>query len=194
MTPIERAAAWLDEARAGNGNGTEGEPDAMALATVGPDGAPSVRLVLCRFIDARGLRFYTNYESRKALELAANPKAAGVFYWHALGRQLRVEGTVERLSAAESDTYFAARPRGHQLSAMASPQSRPIGSLDELRHRAAELDREHAGRDVPRPASWGGYRLVPTAIELWQRGADRLHQRTRFELRGGQWNESQLAP
>jgi len=194
MTPIERAAAWLDEARAGNGNGTEGEPDAMALATVGPDGAPSVRLVLCRFIDARGLRFYTNYESRKALELAANPKAAGVFYWHALGRQLRVEGTVERLSAAESDTYFAARPRGHQLSAMASPQSRPIGSLDELRQRAAELDREHAGRDVPRPASWGGYRLVPTAIELWQRGADRLHQRTRFELRGGQWNESQLAP
>ena len=194
MTPIERAAAWLDEARAGNGNGTEGEPDAMALATVGPDGAPSVRLVLCRFIDARGLRFYTNYESRKALELAANPKAAGVFYWHALGRQLRVEGTVERLSAAESDTYFAARPRGHQLSAMASPQSQPIDSLDELRQRASELDREYAGRDVPRPASWGGYRLVPTAIELWQRGADRLHQRTRFELRGGQWNESQLAP
>jgi len=194
MTPIERAAAWLDEARAGNGNATEGEPDAMALATVGPDGAPSVRLVLCRFIDARGLRFYTNYESRKALELAANPKAAGVFYWHALGRQLRVEGTVERLSAAESDTYFAARPRGHQLSAMASPQSQPIDSLDELRQRASELDREYAGRDVPRPASWGGYRLVPTAIELWQRGADRLHQRTRFELRGGQWNESQLAP
>jgi len=198
MTPIERAAAWLDEARAGNGNGngngTEGEPDAMALATVGPDGAPSVRLVLCRFIDARGLRFYTNYESRKALELAANPKAAGVFYWHALGRQLRVEGTVERLSAAESDTYFAARPRGHQLSAMASPQSQPIDSLDELRQRASELDREYAGRDVPRPASWGGYRLVPTAIELWQRGADRLHQRTRFELHGGVWKESRLAP
>jgi pyridoxamine 5'-phosphate oxidase len=193
MTPIERAAAWLDEARRA-GNGTEGEPDAMALATVGADGAPSVRLVLCRFIDARGLRFYTNYESRKAVELSANPKAAGVFYWHALGRQLRVEGTVERLSAAESDVYFAGRPRGHQLSALASPQSRPIADLDELRQRAAELDREYAGRDVPRPASWGGYRLVPTAIELWQRGADRLHQRTRFELRGGQWNESQLAP
>jgi pyridoxamine 5'-phosphate oxidase len=192
MTPIERAAAWLDEARAGNS--TEGEPDAMALATVDPDGAPSVRLVLCRFIDARGLRFYTNYESRKALELAANPKAAGVFYWHALGRQLRVEGTVERLSAAESDTYFAARPRGHQLSAMASPQSQPIDSLDELRKRAAELDREYTGRDVPRPASWGGYRLVPTAIELWQRGADRLHDRTRFELQGGEWKESRLAP
>ncbi len=166
----------------------------MALATVGLDGAPSVRLVLCRFIDARGLRFYTNYESRKALELAANPKAAGVFYWHALGRQLRVEGTVERLSAAESDAYFAARPRGHQLSAMASPQSQPIDSLDELRQRASELDREYAGRHVPRPESWGGYRLVPTAIELWQRGADRLHHRIRFELRGGQWIESQLAP
>lgn len=190
MTPIERAAAWLEEARrAGNG-----EPDAMALATVGADGAPSVRLVLCRFIDARGLRFYTNYESRKALELAANPKAAGVFYWHGLGRQLRVEGTVERLSAAESDVYFAGRPRGHQLSALASPQSRPIGSLDELRRRAVELDREYAGRDVPRPDSWGGYRLVPVVIEFWQRGADRMHERSRFDLRGGEWRESQLAP
>jgi pyridoxamine 5'-phosphate oxidase len=191
MTPIERAARWLEEAHRA---GTEKEPDAMALATVGAGGAPSVRFVLCRGIDARGLRFFTNYESRKGHELDANPRAAVVFHWHSLGRQLRVEGAIERLEAAESDAYFAGRPRGHQLSALASPQSRPIGGLDELRQRASELDRQYAGRDVPRPEGWGGYRLVPTVVELWTRGADRLHERIRFELRGGRWNEEQLAP
>ena len=166
----------------------------MALATVGADGAPSVRLVLCRGIDARGLRFFTNYESRKAHELDANARAAAVFHWQSLGRQLRVEGTVERLPLAESDAYFASRPRGHQLSALASPQSRAIADLEELRLRASELDRQYANRDVPRPTFWGGYRLVPTTIELWQRGADRLHERIRFDLRGGQWRETRLAP
>ncbi len=166
----------------------------MALATVGADGAPSVRFVLCRGIDARGLRFFSNYESRKAQEMNADARAAAVFHWHTLGRQLRVEGSVERLEPAESDAYFASRPRGHQLSAHASPQSRAIGSLDELRRRAEELDRQWAGREVPRPAFWGGYRLVPTAVELWQRGADRLHDRTRFELRDGAWYQARLAP
>jgi pyridoxamine 5'-phosphate oxidase len=191
MTPLQRAAAWLDEARRAE---PEKDPDAMALATVGADGAPSVRFVLCRGIDARGLRFFTNYESRKGVELSSNPKAAVVFHWHSLGRQLRAEGIVERLAPAESDAYFAGRPRGHQLSALASPQSRPIGDLDELRQRASELDRQYAGRDVPRPEWWGGYRLVPTVVELWQRGANRLHQRARFELRDGQWHEEHLAP
>jgi len=191
MTPLERAAAWLEEARRAQ---PEKEPDAMALATVGAEGAPSVRFVLCRGIDKRGLRFFTNYESRKSLELAANARAAVVFHWHSLGRQLRLEGAVERLPPAESDAYFAGRPRGHQLSALASPQSRPIGGLDELRQRVTELDRQYAGRDVPRPASWGGYRLVPTVVELWTRGADRMHDRIRFELRGGQWHEARLGP
>ena len=191
MTPLERAAAWLEEARRAQ---PEKEPDAMALATVGAEGAPSVRFVLCRGIDKRGLRFFTNYESRKSLELAANARAAVVFHWHSLGRQLRLEGAVERLPPAESDAYFAGRPRGHQLSALASPQSRPIGGLDELRQRVTELDRQYAGRDVPRPASWGGYRLVPTVVELWTRGADRMHERIRFELRGGQWHEARLGP
>lgn len=191
MTPLERAAQWLEEARrAGPGD----DPEAMALATVGAGGAPSVRFVLCRGIDARGLRFFTNYESRKALELAANQRAAVVFHWHSLGRQLRAEGLVERLPAAESDAYFAGRPRGHQLSALASPQSRPIGGLEELRRRATELDRQYAGKEVPRPASWGGYLLVPTALEFWQRGADRMHDRLRFELCDGRWLEEQLAP
>jgi pyridoxamine 5'-phosphate oxidase len=191
MDPLERAAAWLDEARRAE---SEREPDAMALATVGVDGAPSVRFVLCRAIDARGLRFYTNYESRKALELAADPRAAVVLHWHSLGRQLRAEGVAQRLEPAESDAYFASRPRGHQLSAHASPQSRPIHDLDELRRRASELDRQYGGRDVPRPAFWGGFRLVPSAIEFWQRGADRLHDRIRFDLGGGRWHESRLAP
>jgi pyridoxamine 5'-phosphate oxidase len=191
MNPLERAARWLEEAHRAQ---AEKEPDAMALATVGTGGAPSVRFVLCRGIDARGLRFFTNYESRKSLELAANARAAVVFHWHSFGRQLRVEGTVERLPSAESDAYFAGRPRGHQISALASPQSRSIGGLDELRQRATELDRQYAGRDVPRPDSWGGYLLVPTALEFWLRGTDRLHERIRFETRDGKWHEERLGP
>lgn len=191
MTPLERAAQWLKDAHHAE---AEKEPDAMALATVGAGGAPSVRFVLCRGIDARGLRFFTNYESRKGLELDANPRAAVVFHWHSLGRQLRAEGTIERLSAAESDAYFASRPRGHQLSALASPQSRPIGGLDELRRHTKELERQYAGTNVPRPGSWGGYLLAPAAVEFWLRGAERLHERTRFELRDGKWREERLGP
>jgi pyridoxamine 5'-phosphate oxidase len=189
MSPLDRAAEWLEEAqRAGLP-----DPVAMALATATADGAPSARIVLCRGIDARGLRFFTNYESRKAAELDANPRAAVVFHWPGLARQLRAEGRVERLPGAESDEYFAGRPRGHQLSAHASPQSRPIASLDVVRLRAAALD-EELGHDVPRPAFWGGYRLVPHAIEFWVEGAHRLHDRVRFELEDGAWREERLAP
>jgi pyridoxamine 5'-phosphate oxidase len=190
MTPLDRAAQWLREAQQAN----LPDPEAMALASATADGAPSARIVLCRGIDARGLRFFTNYESRKAAELDANPRAAVVFHWPALTRQLRAEGRVERLPGAESDEYFAARPRGHQLSAHASPQSRPIENLDVVRQRTAALEQELHGRDVPRPAFWGGYRLVPQAIEFWVQGADRIHDRTRFELAGGVWREQRLAP
>lgn len=190
MTPLELAAQWFEEAR----NAVGEDADAMTLATATSDGAPSARIVLCRGIDARGLRFFTNYESRKGLELAANPRAAVVFHWPSLRRQLRAEGTVERVPEAESDAYFEARPRGHRISAHASPQSRLIASLETLRARAAEIDRELEGRDVPRPLYWGGYRLSPVAIEFWVHGMDRLHERIRWELRGGEWRDERLAP
>jgi pyridoxamine 5'-phosphate oxidase len=190
MNPLERAAAWLDEARAAG----VPEPEAMALATAQLNGVPAVRMVLCRGIDERGMRFFTNYESRKAGELGENPRAAVVFYWHALARQLRVEGDVERLSAAESGAYFAGRPRSSQLSARASPQSRPIESLDEIHRRVEEEARKTAGGEVSCPAFWGGYRLVPRAIEFWVQGADRLHDRLRFELHEGVWRSQRLAP
>jgi pyridoxamine 5'-phosphate oxidase len=189
MTPLDRAAEWLAEAQ----RAALPDPEAMALATATADGAPSVRTVLCRGIDARGLRFFTNYESRKAAELDSNPRAAVVFHWPGLARQLRAEGRIERLPGAESDEYFAGRPRGHRLSALASPQSRPIASLDELRARVERLERE-LGEDVPRPAFWGGYRLVPHAVEFWVQGAHRLHDRLRFELKDGVWREERLAP
>jgi pyridoxamine 5'-phosphate oxidase len=170
------------------------EPDAMALATVGADGAPSVRVVLCRGVDARGVRFFTNYESRKGAELAGNARAAAVFFWPMLDVQVRIEGRAEALSGSESDEYFAHRPRGHRLSAWVSAQSRPIASIDSLRERAHELTREYEGREVPRPPYWGGYRLSVDVVEIWTRGADRLHERRRFERAAGGWSETRLAP
>ncbi len=190
MEPLVRAASWIDEARAAGLH----EPDAMALATADASGAPSVRMVLCRGVDERGLRFFTNYESRKGRELGENPRAAVVFHWEALGRQLRIEGDVERLSAAESDAYFASRPRTHQLSARASPQSRTIASLAEIHLRAEDEARAAGGAEVGRPAFWGGYRIVPRAIEFWVRGPDRVHERVLHELSGGAWSSRRLAP
>ncbi len=167
----------------------------MALATVGEQGAPSVRIVFCRGIDAAGLRFYTNYESRKGEELAANPRAAVVFHWKAIERQVRVEGEVSKLPAADSDAYFGARPRGSELGAWASPQSRIIASLDDLRNRQRELAAEYDGKDVPRPPHWGGYLLRASAVELWMAGADRLLERLRHEREAsGEWVESRLGP
>src|SRR5579863_4421310 len=171
--PLETLAQWVEEARRGGMD----EPEAMALATATSAGVPSVRIVLCRGIDAEGIRFFTNYESRKGRELDVNPAAAATFFWPVLHRQVRVEGRAERLSGADSDAYFDQRPRSHQISAWASAQSRPLSSLDALRSRAGELATEHEGRPVPRPPYWGGYRLRASAIELWMRGADRLHER-----------------
>ena len=183
--PVAQLRAWLDEARAA---GIE-LPEATTLATAKADGAPSARMVLLKDADERGLSFFTNYESRKGVELAENPRAALVVYWHALGRQVRVEGSVERLPAAESDAYFESRPPGSRRSAAVSPQSAVIASREELARAAAAL-----GDDVPRPPGWGGYLLVPSLWEFWQHRVDRLHDRFRYRPGEGGWVVERLAP
>jgi pyridoxamine 5'-phosphate oxidase len=189
--PIALVQRWLMDAQAA---GVE-QHDAMTLATATSDGRPSARAVLLKGIDQRGFAFFTNYESRKGRELDANPYAALVLLWIPLHRQVRVSGRVERLSAEESDAYFATRPRGSQLGAWASPQSRPLPDRGELEARWAALEQRYAGLAVPRPAHWGGYRVDPDEIELWQGRANRLHDRFRY-LRspGGDWVHERLAP
>jgi pyridoxamine 5'-phosphate oxidase len=166
----------------------------MTLATATRGGLPSARIVLCRGVDERGLRFFTNYDSRKGRELSDNPHAALVFHWAKLGRQARLEGAIERLAPEESDAYFQSRPRGHRLQAHASPQSQTIASLDVVKRRMAEVTAEFEGHDVPRPQYWGGFLFRPTAIEFWTKGADRVHERIRHERRGPTWFASRLAP
>lgn len=170
-----------------------GDPTAAALATADAGGAPSCRIVLLKGVDARGFAFFTNYGSRKARELAQNPRAALCFHWPAIGVQVRVEGAVERLGPEESDAYFATRPRESQLAAWASPQSEPLASRDELLARYAEAERRLPG-PVPRPPFWGGYRLVPARIEFWRDQERRLHDRVLFVKDGGGWSRRVLAP
>lgn len=188
--PLELFLRWRDDAFAAG----IAEPDAMTLATATPDGRPSARVVLFRGVSGEGLRFFTNYRSRKGHELDLNPVAALVFYWPALGRQVRIEGRVEKLSPEESDEYFHLRPRGHQLGAWVSPQSEPITSLDELRRRHKELEETYGTAEIPRPPYWGGYRVVPDMYEFWIAGEDRLHERWLFRKRDGQWERTRLAP
>ena len=185
--PLGQLGRWLEEAsRAG-----VFEPEAMALATATGAGAPSVRMVLLKGFDERGLRFFTNYESRKGVELAENPRAALLFHWKELGRQLRVEGPVERLSPAESAEYFESRSLESRLSALASPQSRVIDSRDELERRVEELRSTEAAA----PDHWGGFRLAPLVYELWQHREHRLHDRLRYRpAEGGGWRLERLAP
>jgi pyridoxamine 5'-phosphate oxidase len=189
--PLDLIRAWFSEAEA------EGlfEPDAMALATASPDGMPSVRIVLLKGIDSRGLRFFTNYGSRKGRELDANPRAAVTIHWATMHRGVRAEGAVERLTAEESDAYFASRGRESRLGAWASRQGTPIPDRETLEAAFADADERYPGEQVPRPEYWGGYRLVPDAVELWQGRPNRLHDREHF-LRepGGGWRSERLSP
>jgi pyridoxamine 5'-phosphate oxidase len=156
------------------------EPTAMVLATSDGQGAPSARLVLLKGVDDRGFVFYTNYTSRKAVEIDGNPRSALVFPWHGIGRQVRVEGHVSRVSPDESDAYFASRGRGAQIGAWASPQSTVISSRDVLDEAVATVTARFSGQDVPRPPFWGGFRLVPVVVEFWRERPDRLHDRLRY--------------
>ena len=187
--PLARLRDWYEEAEAAG----LPEPDAMALATADPGGRPSVRFVLLKGIDERGVRFFTNYESRKGRELEANPRAALAIYWQPLGRQVRLEGPVERLPAPESDAYYGSRPRESRLGAWASRQGRVIAGREALEARLAEADARHPDA-VPRPAYWGGYLLRPVAVEFWEGRPSRLHDRVHFLRRGDDWVQQRLSP
>jgi pyridoxamine 5'-phosphate oxidase len=187
--PLVQFRAWFDEARE---SGLP-LPEAMALATASADGAPSARIVLLKGVD-RGFVFFSNRESRKGRELEANSRAALVFHWQPLGRQVRVEGSVEPLSDEESYAYFSTRPRGARIGAWASPQSRPIANRAELEERLAAAAATHPDDDVPLPSYWGGFRLVPVRLEFWQHGDDRLHDRLVYEPADGGWRITRLAP
>lgn len=189
--PIQLFQRWFDAAIASGAR----LPDAMTLATASKDGTPSARIVLLKQVDDDGFVFYTNYNSPKAGQLEENPRAALVLYWVQLDRQVRVEGSVERISAAESDEYFSTRPRESQLGALASPQSEVIESREVLEQRFRELDEIHRDRAVERPAHWGGYRLKPERIEFWQNRSGRLHDRILYERQAdGGWSIRRLAP
>ena len=170
------------------------DPLAMTLATADRSGRPSARVVLLRGFDDRGFAFYTNSESPKGRDLSENPRAALCFYWDALHQQIRVEGTVAPLRKDESDRYWEARPRAHQISASASQQSSPLVSRAELEARIARLDEALAGKPIPRPAHWHGYRVAPTRIEIWSMRPSRLHERDLYELRDGRWVKELLQP
>jgi pyridoxamine 5'-phosphate oxidase len=188
--PIARLLAWLDEAR----NAGIRFPEAAALATADPDGAPAVRHVLVKVVDERGLTFFTNRESRKGRQLAENPNAGLAFYWRELDRQVCVTGGVSVVNDAESDEYFRTRPRDARIGAWASRQSRPVSSRGELDAAFAEFAARFPGEDVPLPPHWGGYRIRPDAIEFWKGREHRLHDRFRFTREGAAWRLQRLWP
>jgi len=189
--PIGQFGRWFEEARSAGVI----EPNAMTLATVGADGQPSARVVLLKGYGPAGFTFYSNYESRKGQELAAEPRAALVFLWKELERQVRIEGAVDRVGREETEAYFRSRPRGSQMGALLSPQSRPVGSREVLETAFAEAEERLAGAEVPVPGWWGGYRLVPSLVEFWQGRPGRLHDRLRYRPGGkGEWEIDRLAP
>jgi len=187
-TPIEQFTHWFSQALEAG----VPEPNAMTLATVGPDLAPAARIVLLKGFDEQGFVFYTNYESRKGRELAEHPRAALLFFWQPLERQVRIEGHIEKTSADESDAYYRSRPLGSRVGAWVSPQSQPI-TRETLEARNTELT-ESLGEDPARPPHWGGYRLVPRYIEFWQGRPSRLHDRLAYVLQDDQWVLQRLAP
>jgi pyridoxamine 5'-phosphate oxidase len=191
--PVIQFGRWFVEAEEAG----QAEPEAMALATSAPTsagGTPSVRFVLLKGVDERGFAFYTNYDSRKGRELGANPLASLVFRWWVLERQVRVGGPVLKVDPEESDVYFASRPRGAQLGAWASPQSEVLAGREELEAQLAEVTARFDGREVTRPAWWGGYRVEPEEVEFWQGRPDRLHDRLRYEREGRGWRIERLSP
>lgn len=188
--PFAQFAKWFDDTSA-----TEiHEPNAMTLATATRDGVPSARMVLLKGVDARGFVFFTNYASRKGHELDQNPRAALVFYWDELHRQVRVEGAVEKVSREESDAYFAARPVGSRIGAWASPQSEVVEGREVLDARVREVTERFEGGAIPRPDFWGGYRVVPSCVEFWQGRTSRMHDRVRYGRDGDGWRIERLAP
>jgi pyridoxamine 5'-phosphate oxidase len=188
--PFRQFAAWFEQAAAAGVR----MPEAAAVATATPDGAPSVRMVLVKERGADGFVFYTNYKSRKGHELAGNRRAALLFYWDPLGRQVRIEGSVRRTSPEESAAYVRSRPRGSQLSAMASPQSQVIADREWLERRVAELAARYGEAELPIPDAWGGFRLQPERLEFWQHRDDRLHDRLLYTPAAGGWRLERLAP
>ncbi len=188
--PFRRFGEWMERAMAAG----VAEPTAMALATADAQARPSVRMVLLKGFDERGFVFFTGYDSRKARELTENARAALLFSWDLVGRQVRIEGPVERVARDESEAYFRSRPRASQLSAWASRQSLPIASRDELEAAVGELERRFEGREVPLPPEWGGFRLAPRAYEFWQHRDDRLHDRLRYRRSSDGWVIERLSP
>jgi pyridoxamine 5'-phosphate oxidase len=188
--PIEAFRSWYADAEAAG----LFLPEAVCLATATREGVPSARMVLLKGVDARGFVFFTNYESRKAAELEGNPRAALVFHWATLERQVRVEGTVARISHEESAAYFGTRDRGSQIGAWASRQSRSLEDRGELERAYEEVERRFEGEGVPLPPFWGGYRVEPVAMEFWQGRSNRLHDRVRFERTGDGWLGKRLYP
>jgi pyridoxamine 5'-phosphate oxidase len=189
--PFTQFGVWFDEVAQAEVR----EPNAMTLATATPDGQPSARMVLLKGVDARGFAFFTNYESRKGNELSVNPRAALVFFWVQLERQVRVEGRVERVWGEESDLYFANRPQGSQLGAWASQQSAVLADRGTLETRYEELRSQYQGEAIPRPPFWGGYRVVPETVEFWQGRVNRLHDRLRYRRQAdGSWVIERLSP
>lgn len=196
--PMVLFATWFDQASAATDPASSREPQAMTVATVRQedDGSwrPRARVVLMKGFDADGLTFFTNHDSDKGHELAANPWASASFWWPEEARQVRFEGTVEKVSDAESDEYFAQRPRGSQIGAIASDQSSVLASPEALARRVAEVTAEYEGRDIPRPAFWGGYRFTPQSVEFWQGQPSRLHDRVRYLRDGDAWRTERLNP